>query len=906
MKKTLLLSILTIFLFANSYAQNPLWKQTSTEKLSASPKTDRSSVPQEYKVYTLDLPALKSQLLQAPSRESNEPSTVIVQLPTPDGMQSFRVYEASAMHPDLAAQHPEIQGYLGVGIENPSSSVRISTTIFGLHAMFFTNKGISYIDPYTTDLKNYIVYEKGQLPIPEHPHFCQVTEELSASEVARLSSLRLASDGQYRTYRLAMACTAQYAAYHITAAGVGAGTVAQKKAAVLAAMNVSMVRINGIYERDMSLKMQLIANENAIIFVDAATQPFLGNDDAPTLIDESQTVIDANIGAANYDIGHTVSTGGGGLAQSPSVCISGKARGITGSDAPVGDAYDIDFVAHEMGHQFGASHTFNGVTLPAGGNCTTSTRSNSFAVEPGSGTTIMAYAGICGIQDVQAHSDDHFHAVSIAQMVNHVTGSGACSVNVANGNTAPVVSAGADYTIPYGTAFILKGTGSDANGDSLTYCWEQTDNQTTGVTQPPVPTNTGGPNFRSFTPSTSPNRYMPSFSEVLAGNLIPKWEVIPNVARTMNFALTARDNRTPNGGQTNRDNMLVTVAAVGPFKVTSPSVDNVSWTLGSTQTVTWDVAGTTANGINTANVNILLSTDGGVTFGTVLSANTPNDGSQSITVPSTAAPYCRIMIEAVGNIYYALSKSIAIGYTIANTCTTYTNNTPLIIPDGVGNNMPGALMTSTINVPTSGVITDVNVTVNATHAFMWDLQVKLKHPDNTSNILLYRQCNQASGAYAVTLNDGSPGIVCGATGSAVSGTYSPLEPLSVYNGKLSGGNWQLTAQDTWIVDSGSITSWSVIICSLTATLATENFELADFAVYPNPNNGNFNIKFTGSSSNGVKVLVHDMRGRTVFENDYANSATFDQNISLNNAQTGVYILTVTDGERKAVKKIVIE
>src|SRR5690606_10383241 len=291
--------------------------------------------------------------------------------------------------------------------------------------------------------------------------------------------------------------------------------------AVLAAMVVTMTRVNGVYERDMSLTMELVANNDAVIFI--GTDSF-SNDNAGQLINQSQTVINSVIGAANYDIGHTVSTGGGGLAQLNSPCTGNKARGITGSPSPVGDPFDIDYVAHEMGHQFGAQHTFN--------NSCDGNVSGTTSVEPGSGTTIMAYAGICA-PNVQGNSDPYFHAVSIAQMSAFVAGTGNCSVNVANNNAAPIVNAGGSVTIPKGTPFILKGSAIDANGDALTYSWEQTNTEQT--TQPPLPSSTTGPNFRSQIPSTSPNRFLPSLQNVLAGNLTTGWEVLSNVPRTFNF-----------------------------------------------------------------------------------------------------------------------------------------------------------------------------------------------------------------------------------------------------------------------------------------------------------------------------------------------------------------------------------
>lgn len=174
----------------------------------------------------------------------------------------------------------------------------------------------------------------------------------------------------------------------------------------------------------------------------------------------------------------------------------------------------------------------------------------------------MGYAGICA-PNVQNNSNDYFHARSILEMTNFVTsGSASCRQISSTGNIAPVVNAGSNFTIPNGTAFKLTGSATDANGDALTYCWEQYNNQVS--TQPPLVTNTSGPNFRSLPPTSSPVRFFPRFADVLNGNLAPTWEVVPTVARTMNFALTVRDNRA-GAGMTNRGNMTVTFANVGPF-----------------------------------------------------------------------------------------------------------------------------------------------------------------------------------------------------------------------------------------------------------------------------------------------------------------------------------------------------
>ncbi|WP_286926147.1 reprolysin-like metallopeptidase [Flavobacterium sp. UBA4197] len=900
MKRQLLFVVSAFCIFASGYAQSSLWSKVSEDKIRMYEKTERTSQPQKFELFSLDLAALKTKLQTAPLRDnSNGNSNVVISFPNPQGnLDSYRIFESPVMDAALAAKYPGIKSYIGKGIEDPTATINFTVTLFGLHTMTLSAKtGTSYIDTYTKDLNNYIVYSRDGLTT-NRTFSCMIEDdhEQVSGKMIQDASLALASDGKYRVFRLAMACTIEYAAYHVNAAGLSTGTLAQKKAAVLAAMNVTMNRVNGLYERDMAMHMNLVANNDLIIFIDSDN---FTNDNANTLINESQTVIDANIGLSNYDIGHTVSTGGGGLAQLNSPCTNNKARGITGSPAPVGDPYDIDYVAHEMGHQFGATHTFNGI----GGNCTTSTRSNATAVEPGSGNTIMGYAGICPGVDVQNNSDAHFHAVSIAQMQTFVNGAGSCAVTTNNGNAAPVVNAGADYTIPYGTAFILKGSATDTAGESLTYCWEQTDTQIS--TQPPVATATTGPNFRSFPPSSNPNRYMPRFQDVLAGNLVPTWEVVPNAARTMNFALTVRDNKTPNGGQTNRDNMVVTFANTGPFRITSPSTADVSWTQGSSQTVTWDVAGTTANGINTANVNILLSTDDGATF-TTLVANTPNDGSQVITVPNVASPKCRVMVEAVGNIFYALSKNIAIGYTISTTCNTYTANPNTTI---AAQNPIAWQILGQVNVPDNVTISDLNLAVNISHTKINDLYIGLLKPGATTvgeiRIVYQQGCSALTTSNMVTTFDDA-GVALACAGIGANNTYKPLNSLDVFNGQSSAGNWRLVIADVAAANNGTLNSFGVNICSRTETLGSESFGLQDFNIYPNPNNGNFKIEFNSNSNNDIKVVLHDIRGREIFNKSYQNSGLFNQDIQLNQVQSGIYIVSVLDGERKEVRKIVVE
>lgn len=892
--KKLLLLLVVLFSYAFGFSQNSIWKKISSDEVTT-PLLTRRSQPTEFLLYSLNMEVLKAKLATAPSRNVlGQETNLVIAFPNPQGeLQNFRVFEASIMHPELAGRHPEIQSYIGLGVEDKTAMIRFSTTIFGLHTMTFSGKnGTSYIDPYSKDLKNYMVYNRSSLT-GDVNFACGVRDDEPEliSDDTHLLPLFRADDGLFRTYRLALACTVEYAAFHVNAAGVGGGTIAQRKAAVLSAMNVTMTRVNGVFERDMSLTMQIIPNNDVLINI--TSDSYDNNNTNNVLLDQNQTQIDNLIGTANYDIGHVCSTGGGGVAQLGGVCSpTGKARGVTGSNVPVGDPYDIDFVAHEIGHQYGAQHTFNSDQGGCGGNNRTSTS----AFEPGSGSTIMAYAGLCAPHDVQNNSDAYFHARSLIQMFNVVTSASNCSVNVSNGNAAPVVSAGSAVTIPYGTAFVLTGAATDADNDALTYCWEQYNFQIS--TQPPVATSTAGPNFRSRNPSASPSRFFPVFSSVLANNLTPTWEVIPNVARTFTFSLVVRDNGSPLGSQTERATVNIAVANTGPFRVTSQSTPT-AWAQNSTQTVTWDVAGTTGNGINTSLVNIKLSTDGGLTFPFILAENTANDGTEEVIAPDVVSQNCRILIEAVGNIFYAVnSRAFNIGYRIENVCNTYSLNTAFNIPDG-----STSYTVRQINVPTAGVISDVNISINATHPNLQNLQMAVIRPGGALSTYFNQECT-GSANMNVTFDQTGPSIVCA---SPTTGIYKPTAlNLDTFNGNNQQGNWQFGFRDTVAGSSGSINSIGLEVCSQILVLLSNNsFDFDGFKLYPNPNDSNFTIEFNSNSSSKIGIQVHDISGRLIFEKAYTNSGLFNQNIQLDNAQSGVYLVSISDGYKKMVKRILV-
>ena len=632
-------------------AQKNFW--SPVQKNAAFGKTvslkDRTTTPTDYKLYKLDVQGINSELSKAPARESGNESLVL-KFPNADGkLVDYVVKEASVMAKELSDKYPGIKSYVGYQKDDSGNTVRFSISPFdGINVMYFDKSEVSYLDTYTNDLSTYIVYKRSNLPVNPEQFNCDFDKaNFQNGPVAEPISLRapIVRDGMLRKYRLALACTIEYAAFHVNRAGLSGGTLEQKKAAVLAAMNASMTRVNGVYEKTLSLTMVLVPNNDQIIFIDSDNYDNANSAPSYPLLGQNQTVCDNVIGSANYDIGHVFSTASGGVATLQSPCnVNTKARGTTGTNSPINDAFNIDYVAHEMGHQFGGNHTFRN----CGGN-----ENGSTAVEPGSGSTIMAYAGICGSAlNVQNRSDAYFHSVSVNEMYNFISRGTDCSAKTANNNSVPTADAGADYTIPNGTAFVLTGTGTDPDGDALTYLWEQTD--TTLNTQPPVATGTAGPIFRSFLPTVSTQRYFPTMASILNNVLTPKWEVIPNVARILNFSLLVNDNKAT-GNQSARDLMRVTVASAGPFKVTSQTA-NVEYNGGEATTVTWDVAGTNAAPINTANVQILLSVDNGATFTTVL-GEFPNTGSASVVLPNATVASARIMIKAVDNIYLAVSSS---------------------------------------------------------------------------------------------------------------------------------------------------------------------------------------------------------------------------------------------------------
>ena len=733
--------IILIFTFVsvNVLAQNTSNNFFKKKEAVSSRSLEIPTSKAEY--FSLDVASLstKMETIKGTTKGRGSQATSII-LPLPDGtFEEFEVKESIVMSAKLAAKFPNIKTYVGVSTTNRYSTVRFEVSPSGFHAMLFTPKGMVYIDPINRKNSNeYQSYYKKDFltqhkdnfqegkPIDHNSGLTRQIKELEEERAQKSSGAAL------RTYRLAVTATGEYTRFH-------GGTVESALSAIVTTMN----RVNGIYEKEVSIRMVLVDNNDQLIFTDGNTDPY-SNDNSDNLLSEVQVKIDEIIGDANYDIGHGVSTGGGGVAELGVPCISGlKARGVTGTSRPIGDPYDVDFVAHEFGHQFGATHTFNGTA----GNCS-GTRTKTSAYEPGSGTTIMAYAGTCRPQNIQLRGDDYFHTRSFDEIIAYTTLSGgnSCPVVTFTGNNAPIVEVGeGGFTIPRSTPFKLNGSATDPDGDRLVYNWEQFDLGEAG--SPESPTD-NAPLFRSFSPVDESYRVFPQITDIV-NNTSTIGEILPNYARSLKFRLTVRDG----GGGVDHDEISFDVTdQAGPFMVAEPNV-SMSLTALTPQTIRWDVANTNIDPVNCQKVNILLSTDGGLNFPTTLVSNTDNDGEVTVLIPDVTTSQARIKVEAVDNIFFDISN---VDFNIAASTTddfsVFVDNEPPVVctpNNGVINIQVSELgeFTTPVNLTVAGLPVGYNVTFDT-------------NPVVSGNIVLLTISNTISetGIYDVEITGEAAGI----------------------------------------------------------------------------------------------------------------------------------------------------
>ena len=1117
MKNKLFYLLFFCFTFLQSNAQNDaFWTlhNNNTNKIIETDKgVSRESFPKEFQLYALNLNQLRDVLFASKSVVNG--AKTIITLPNVNGqLEQFEVFEASNFEDDLQAQFPEIRAYSGQGITDKYATLKLSISPQGIQTMVFrTDKPNEFIEPYSKDHTVYAVFKsnrtKGNLAwsctTEDKNMMTKVAEQIPASNFNKFNDTTL------RTMRLAQSCNGEYANYF------GASSAAQV-GLVLAAFNATLTRCNGVYEKDLALHLNLVAGTTNIIYYNPTSDPYTTlsnwNTQLQNAISTTLTGPGTSLAANNaaYDIGHMfgASGGGGNAGCIGCVCVNAvaagtgatKGRGITSpsNNIPQGDNFDIDYVVHEIGHQLGGNHTFSHSSEGSGVN-----------MEVGSGVTIMGYAGITSY-DVAAHSIDKYHAATIAQIqANLVNRLCIVNTNISANNATPSVNAGSDYIIPISTPYILTAIGADANvNDALTYSWEQYDDAatSTGAASSASINKTIGPNFISFDATSSPSRYFPQIESIVAnapttdqvngdGGMLS--EALSAVSRELNFRVTVRDNVPYRAtapiqvGQTNFDDMKITVtAAAGPFTVTAPD-SFVSWAAGTNQNVTWSVAGTNSNGVNAGFVDIFLSIDGGYTYPIQLSNKVPNDGSEIVTVPNNPGSNNRVMVKGNNHVFFDISNATftisapsitfaisqasvqskeacssttfifnyialagfsgsttfsatglptgasavfspatattsgPITLTLSNfggasgnfnilinaTSGAVTKTVPFYLLAGIGNpvltapvnnavnqfteltlswnsvqnatlydlqvstvntfastvisttlsgttytlsglnqateyfwriapknggctgsfgpafkfttdprcgaiftstNIPifipttVATVASTLNVPSGFNIGDVNVDINITHSYLSDITVTLTSPAGTVVTLIAASCGANKNMNA-TFDDSGIAVTCatstGANTLAVSGVVIPAQPLSAFNGENSAGTWTLTVADGYDVDGGAINSWRLALCRSVA-LGVETNLFENFALYPNPNNGEFNIKLVSNSTDGINVQVSDIGGRKVYDKTFANTNIFEQNITIDNLNTGIYLVTVSDGLKKIVKKIVVK
>lgn len=831
--------------------------------------------------FKINLQGLRRTLQAAPMEftAAAGESPLTLSLPNPDGgFSRFAVWESPLLTGATAARFSNIRTYAGQGLDDPTQVLRFDVSPQGLRATILGGSGTYYIDPvFHRSTDAFVAYYRQDawmnplnagfacetapgIPVEDDPVTPESGPGGDDGEAAFSSAFGEAgrSGTQLRTYRLAVATTGEYTAFH-------GGTVAGGLAAVVTAVN----RMNAIYERDFAIRMTLVENNNLLIYTNAATDPFTSPSSALTTAQQNHNNTVAVIGSANFDVGHVFHrgsnngvAGGIGVVGNPSF----KGQGYSSHSSPVNDPFVIDYVAHEVGHQFGGRHSFSNCGGGAGDSA-------ALAVEPGSGSTIMAYAGICGTGfNLQSNSDAMFHSINFDQVINFVDNSiPAVGTRTDTGNIAPAISPLGTRTIPANTPYFLTADAIDANGDALTYSWEQRD----GASGTPVNTTTSatGPMVRALPPSTSPTRTIPNQTDLLNNTTTMIGERLSAVSRTLNFTVMVRDNRAGGGGA-NTANMVVNVVNTGAaFAVTSPNT-NVSWALGSTQTVTWNVAGTTGSGINTANVRILLSTNGGASFPHVLLESTPNNGSAQVTLPTNlpATGSARIRVEAVGNIFFDISN---VNFTLlppAPTAPVLTAATDTGISDSDGitrfNNASAATrLTFTVNNVVSG---------NTVRLFRDGVEVASAVAfGNTATLVTSGSAAFPDGVSSFTVTQQSGSLVS-PTSSATAVTIDTVPPVASYDIDPTARNAPLgslpisftenvfnLAPSSFILVRDGVTQPT---SGLTLTGSGSSFSLEDLAPLTTAT-GNYSVNLFSLASDAAGNLA---TGLTTFSNNVVN------------------------------------
>ncbi len=827
-------SLITVFFAGEAFSQS-LWTESTDKHQGYFASRDAITKPSSYKLMELNLNKLKEIQQAVPfMARGSQVQGLLFDIPTPDGnLHQTTLIETSLWSDRNFASSIPAKTYSMFNPKTKAFEGNITVLNNGIKGILFTDNGTSVITPLNNNSSAHMVYFLADAGAPDVT--CAV-DGLGTSNNTNTAARGQAGTCVPKTYRMVLSATGEYTAW--------AGSVPQAQAYMTATMNT----VSAIYKRDLNVWFTLVNNSD-VVYANAAADPFpTGGTVDGSLLDQNRDNLVAVIGSANYDMGivFTRMTGGGGsgLAQLNAICSVGKGRAAIGHTNPLTPWFD-GATAHEIGHNFGATHAFAGTNSGCASN-----RSISSSWEPGSGSTIMSYgAAACGsTNSIVTNQELYFHAGSIGQMQNYIGSSATCYTGSANANVSPTATAvGTSYSIPANTPFVLTVNSTDGNSDPLTYTWEQMDVTTaSSVLSAPSGTETNGPLFRSLFPSTNSTRYFPALDRIISG-VAYDYEVLPKVARTMNFRGTVRDNSNL-GGCTNEVNVALSVQASSGFTVTSPAWGAL-WTKNGSNTapVTWDVANTTASPINCSAVDIYLSTNGGVTFPITLATNVPNTGSANVLIPAVNTSTARVMVKGRNNVFFNV------------------NSDNFLIADP----MPVTFLSFTARKEGS------------TSLLNWSTATET----NSDKFIVERSANGSDFKEQI-------GTVKAAGNSTTVQNYSLVDgsPLNKWN------YYRLKEVDF----DGKITYSSIA----SVYFGKDNTSIV--SVYPNPVKDKTTIEFYTSRSSKVKMEVYDSKGALVSSQTYTSvTGTNRTNINIESLSTGIYTLKCyTESELIGVTKLI--